>query len=329
MKKIKSYNRFLEDSRINEEEEGVKDWVLGTALAASTMLPGKGIAADAPAPADSEKARTEIVQDWGGKEDTIRRTIKSGSEKSRKSQADLMVRQGWTLDSTSVDTLWTHVVKQKPDTIVTENNFKFDVDGDQFLTGKFRLKPEVVEGINDAIDEIASKDGIITDFIIESSTDTEPIAMEYGGKTGNGALAQRRADAVAEELALLGVDTSIIAIDTKSDQGPDVYSMDMTKGQRAEARIQTAAYRYVTVSIIYLTKEVRTLPGISEDIPKLKTAYYLSKTVKSHTIPNKKKFHFKNKKTHVKIKKTRRESRVTRCEDFGNKNAWWNNLPNW
>lgn len=325
MKKIKSYSKFLEDSRINEEE-GVKDWVLGTALAASTMLPGKGLAADAAV--DSDRSRTEISQDWG-KEDTLRRTIKSGSEKSRKSQADLMVRQGWTLDSVSVDTLWTTVVKQKPDTIVTEHNFKFDVDGDQFLTGKFQLRPEVIQGINEAIDEIASKDGIITDFVIESSTDTEPISMEYEGKSGNDALAQRRADAVAEELVELGVDPSIISIDTKAEQGPDVYSEDMTKAQRAEARIQTADYRYVTISIIYLTKEVRTLPGISEEVPKLKTAYYLSKTVKSHTVPNKRKFHFKNKKAHVKIKKTRREGRTTRCEDFGNKGAWWNNLPNW
>lgn len=328
MKKIKSYNKFLEDSRINEEE-GVKDWVLGTALAASTMLPGKGLAADAPAPADSDKAKTEIVQDWGGKEDTIRRTIKSGSEKSRKNQADLMVKQGWTLDSVSVDTLWTHVVKQKPDTIVTEHNFKFDVDGDQFLTGKFQLSPEVIQGINSAVEEIASKDGIIIDFVIESSTDTEPISMEYGGKSGNEALAQRRADAVAQELAALGVDPSIITIDTKANQGPDVYSKEMTKAQRSEARIQTADYRYVTVSIIYLTKEVRTLPGISEEVPKLKTVYYLSKTIKSHTVPVKRKFHFKEKKTHVKIKKTRREGRTTRCETFGNKGAWWNNLPNW
>lgn len=325
MKNIKTYEQFLE-SKINEEE-GLKDWALGTALAASTLFPGKGLAAESPAPSGSDRDRTEIVQDWGRDQDTIKKTIKSGSEASRKKQADALVKQGWSLDSTAVDTLWTQVVKQKPDTIVTEHNFKFDVDGDQFLTGKFQLRQEVVDGINQAVDSIMSKDGIITDFVIESSTDKEPIKMEYAGKTGNDALAQRRAEAVAAELANIGVDPSIISIDTKADQGPDVYSKDMTSSQRSEARKQTADYRYVTVSIIYMTSEVRTLPGIVENVPKLKTVYYLSKTVDHPgTVKIKHRKHFKQKKHGVKIKKTRRSSGVTKCETFGNGDAWWNNL---
>jgi hypothetical protein len=47
-KRIKSYKEFFESSKINEEES-LKDWAVGTAMAASALNPfSKAMAADAP-----------------------------------------------------------------------------------------------------------------------------------------------------------------------------------------------------------------------------------------------------------------------------------------
>lgn len=251
--------------------------------------------------------------------DTIRKTTKS------KSEMEKMVKyQHWTLDSTSVDTLLQQIIVQRPDTVITEHSFKFDVDGDLFLTGKFQLSQQVIDGINSAVDSIKSEGGIITDFQIESSTDKEPIEMKYDDKEGNDALAQKRADAVKDELIKIGVDESIISITTKPEQGPDIYSKEMNKEERDSARLETSDYRYVTISIIYLEKEVVFYPGIEKTVPKIKHVYHLSKvqqnlgTIKMKPI--------KQKKTKSNVKKVKRSGNKTKCEDFGNKGDWWNNI---
>lgn len=339
-KKIKSYKEFLESSKINEEE-GFKDWAVGTAMAASTLNPfSKALASDSPvvdkskAPIETSIQSKEKEDDgktfhWGKEKPKSHTSVKTGTEAARKKQADYLVSRGWTLDSTSVDTLWREVQIQAPDTIVTKHNFKFDVEGDQFLTGKFQLNQNVIDGINTAVEQIQSEGGIITDFQIESSTDKEPIVMEYAGMSGNEALAHRRADVVEEELVRIGVDDSIISIITKADQGPDVYTKDMSKDERSAARVETAVYRYVTIGIVYITKDVAYTPEIIEKAPKLKTIYYLSKPTERVNPPHMKS-HFKNKKTYTPIKHTKRENGATKCPDWGgDKNAWWFHLEHW
>jgi flagellar motor protein MotB len=335
-KRIKSYKEFFESSKINEEES-LKDWAVGTAMAASALNPfSKAMAADAPVDSSgktsietSYQAPQEKEADtfhFGKDKPKSHTTVKTGTEAARKKQADRLVNQGWTLDSTSVDTLWREILVQKPDTIVTKHDFKFDVEGDMFLTGKFTLNQSVVNGINDAVEQIQSEGGVVTDFQIESSTDKEPINMEYEGMTGNEALAHRRADAVEDELIRIGVDDSIISIVTKPDQGPDVYTKNMNKDERTAARMETAASRYVTIGIVYITKDVVYTPEIIEKIPKIKTIYYLSKDTEVVN-PPRRKSHFKNKKTHTKIKHTKRENRATRCASWnGSKDAWWFHL---
>lgn len=335
-KKIKSYKEFLDGSKMNEEED-LKNWAVGTAMVASTLNPfSKALASDSPA-VDKSKASIEAsVQNkekkdddktfhWGKEKTKSHTSVKTGTEAARKKQADYLVGQGWTLDSTSVDTLWREVQTQAPDTIVTEHNFKFDVEGDQFLTGKFQLNQNVVDGINSAIEQVQAEGGIVMDFQIESSTDKEPIVMEYEGMSGNEALAHRRADVVEDELVKIGVDDSIISIVTKPEQGPDVYRKDMSKEERAEARKQSAASRYVTISIVYITKDVVSIPSIKEKIPKLKTIYYLSKETEKIERPHHMR-HVKEKKAHAPIKNTHRKNSRTECETFGNKNAWWFHL---
>ncbi len=339
MKKIKSYNKFLEDSRINEEE-GIKDWALGLGLAASALNPFSGKAAGAAGSGDVSLGKDAIEASYGDKDKdkdkdkdtrTIYRDIKSGSEKSRLKQAENLQKQGWTLDSVSVDTLWTEVIKQKPDTIVTVHDFKFNVDENQFASGSFQLNPEVVEDLNAALDSIRESGGVITDFVIMSGTDREPISMSYGGKTGNEALAQRRADALSSALISEGVDPSLIGIDISgANGGPDVYRESMTKKEREAARIQTEDFRFVTLSIAYFTSEVRAIPGIVEKIPKLKSTYHLSKEVgEPSTVKIKHKRSRPEKKRYIPVRKKKDRSCATRCADWGPKNAWWKHLPNW
>lgn len=335
-KRIKSYKEFFESSKINEEES-LKDWAVGTAMAASALNPfSKTMAAEAPIDSNtsietSYQAPQEKEADtfkFGKDKPKSHISVKTGTEAARKKRSDLLVKQGWTLDSTTVDTLWKELIIQKPDTIVDLHRFKFDVEGDQFLTGKFKLSQNVIDGINGAVEDIIAQDGIVTDFQIESSTDKEPINMEYEGMTGNEALAHRRADAVEDELIRIGVDDSIISITTKPDQGPDVYKKDMTKAERDAARAETAGSRYVTINIIYITKDVVYTPEIIDKIPELKTKYYLSKDTEV-TNPPRKKSHFKNKKTHTAIKHTRRENGATRCPSWdGDRDSWWFHLGN-
>ena len=180
--------------------------------------------------------------------DTIRKKTKSKSEMEKMTKY-----QHWTLDSTHVDTLF-EIVKTNPKTKFFADTLDFNVSGDLFLTGK---------------------DGVITDFQIESSTDAEPIDMEYGDKTGNDALAQRRADAVKSELIKIGVDQSIISIETLPEQGPDLYTDGMSRSARAKARIQTKDFRYVKVRIVYIVLADTTLPAEIDTIIKTKKTYYL------------------------------------------------------
>ena len=100
----------------------------------------------------------------------------------------------------------------------------------------------------------------------------------------------------------------------------------MSKDERSAARVETAVYRYVTIGIVYITKDVAYTPEIIEKVPKLKTIYYLSKPTERVNPPHMKS-HFKNKKTYTPIKHTKRENGATKCPDWGgDKNAWWFHL---
>ena len=128
--------------------------------------------------------------------------------------------------------------------------------------------------------------------------------MEYNGKKANEALAQRRADAVSNELTEMGIDQSIITQTIKPEQGPDVYLTTMSKEERDSARIETKDYRYVTINIIYISSNKEILPQITQIIPKEKHIYFLSKP----TDTNNKVYRFKNthKKRSTSIKNTKR-----------------------
>lgn len=291
MKNIKKYNEFVED----QTNEGIKDVVAGAALAAATLFPSKATAGVEPG-------------------DTIHKTTRS------KSEMEMMTKyQHWTLDSTHVDTLF-EIVKKDPKVKFFADTLDFGVDGDLFLTGSYDLGPDVVDSILESINEITAKDGIITDFQIESSTDAEPIDMEYGNKTGNDALAQRRADAVKDKLIKIGVDPSIISIVTLPEQGPDLYIDGMSKNDRAKARIQTKNFRYVKIRIVYIILSDTTLPAEIDTIIKTKKTYYLSKPFSGGgKTPPRLKSHFGKTTIEVPALKLSRDNGRTKCASWGKK----------
>lgn len=296
MKNIKKYNEFVE----GQTNEGIKDVVAGAALAAATLFPSKATAGTEPG-------------------DTLHKVVKS------KSEMEMLTKYNhWTLDSTHVDTLYDIIKVKAPDTKVLADTLDFDVDGDLFLTGKFNLGPDVVDSILSAINDINDGGGIITDFQIESSTDTEPIEMEYNGKSGNGALAQRRADALKDKLVGIGVDPSIISIETLPEQGPDLYKDKLSKEDRSKARVQTKRYRYVRLRIVYIDTTNVPLPAEYDTLIKTKKTYYLSKPFSGGgKKPPRLKSHFKKTTIDVPIIKVKRSRSRTQCEDFGPK-GWWN-----
>jgi len=295
MKNIKSFNDFSVDQ--TNEEINLRNFAAGAAMTAATLLPGKANAGVEPS-------------------DTLHKTTKS------KSEMEIMTKyQHWTLDSTHVDTLY-RKVKEEGKALIYADTLDLGVDGDLFLTGNFNLNSGVSDAILDAISDITAKNGVITDFQIESSTDTEPIDMKYAGKSGNNALAQRRADAVKNELTKIGVDPSIISIETLPEQGPDLYNGEISKEQRINARIQTKDFRYVKIRIVYIIKkDIPPLPAEIDTI--LKKTYYLSKPfVGGGQKPPRLKSHFKKTTISVPALKTNRDNGRTKCASWDSKGFW-------
>lgn len=307
MKKIKKYKEFI-DNPVNEEE-GWKDIALGTALAAGSLMPGQlkadetgyrddkqstEISYEAPA----EKDDKSIDWPWSKKTKTLHKTVKTEAE------ADKLIKRGWTLDSTQVDTLWREVTIQKPDTTVHIDEIKFD-DNQYFASGKYDLNEDMTDSISSAIDNIITQGGIISGIQVESSTDKQGLSLKLqnelkalGYSGDNTGLSKARCEQITNYLIGLGVDTSII-----------------TDNQIVEAGTGTidASARYVIIKIVYLDKEIISTPGIVEKVPELKEVHYLSKEIEvtKHKKTRHKKHHIRHKK--AKIKKYKN---ITQCFEF-------------
>lgn len=297
MRKIKTYKEF-----INEE--------------ISADMPPKApteIHAEYQAPVDKYSAEDTYVFDINKTpQDTLHKVTRS------KSEMDKMTKYGhWSLDSVQVDTIVEIIKKQAPSSDIHVVTTRFETDGNQFITAEYQISDKAKSDLQDTLTSIIDSGGMITDVQIESSTDKEPIKMT------NEVLAQRRADAVKSVLIDYGIDQSIISIQTKPEQGPDVYSTTMTTQERTDARVQTAQFRYVDVSIIYVTKDTVNTPEITDTLVKYKKTYYLSKPTDDTPplkFPTKS---FKKKTTTFKANKAQRADGTTKCETFGNK-GWWN-----
>ena len=308
MKNIKNYKEFTENS-INEEE-GWKDIALGTALAAGSLIPGQlkagetgysnidkqatEISYEAPAEKDSKS----IDWPWSKKTKTIHKKVKTEAE------ADKLVNRGWTLDSTQVDTLWTEVTIQKPDTTVHIDEIKFD-NNQYFASGKYNLNEDMGDSISSTIDDILAQGGIISGIQVESSTDKQGLSLRLqnelkgiGYSGDNTGLSKARCEQITDYLVGLGVDSSLVT--SNQVVGGGTGTID-------------ASARYVIIKIVYLDKEIVSTPGIVDKIPQLKELHYLSKEVEitKYKKTRHKKHHVRHKKTHIK-----KCSNITKCFKF-------------
>ena len=308
MKNIKNYKEFTENS-INEEE-GWKDIALGTALAAGSLIPGQ-LKAGETGYSNTDKQATEISYEapaekdsksidwpWSKKTKTIHKKVKTEAE------ADKLINKGWSLDSSQVDTLWTEVTIQKPDTTVHIDEIKFD-NNQYFASGKYNLNEDMGDSISSTIDDILAQGGIISGIQVESSTDKQGLSLRLqnelkgiGYSGDNTGLSKARCGQITDYLVGLGVDSSLVT--SNQVVGGGTGTVD-------------ASARYVIIKIVYLDKEIVSTPGIVDKIPQLKELHYLSKKVE--ITKQKKTRHKKHRVRHKKtpIKKCRN---ITKCFEF-------------
>ena len=87
---------------------------------------------------------------------------KTKSEKAMQS----LIKNGWSLDSTAVDTLYLEVLKSKPDTEIIATRLTLDKD-QYFQSGKFNLSEEMRSDIDSTLMSILDNNGIIIKIEIE------------------------------------------------------------------------------------------------------------------------------------------------------------------
>lgn len=201
-----------------------------------------------------------------------------------------------------------------PKSIVTFNdtiNVDYSAEA-MFITGKFQLKPEVMNDINGQLEIFKAGGGEVIGVNIESSTDKEPIKM------GNEELANKRAQSVSAFLSSIGVNAET-NINTLPNQGPDVYTRGMSSEERSSAREQTSEYRYVTVEFIVQytvpsTPKLDTIVKIRNwiEVQMVNTSTYK----KGKTVKLKGGSHFKTTTKKFKCKKVKGQKNTTPCS-FG------------
>ena len=182
-----------------------------------------------------------------------------------------LLKSGWSLDSTAIDTLYREILVSKPDTNIVST--RLTLDKEQFFpSGKFELTPEMKSSIESTLIEILNQNGIIFKIDLESSTDKQGLSQNLqkelknlGYSPDNQGLSKARSESVSNFLELLGVEDSLI--NTKQ-----FY-------EKGVGEIEESA-RYVTVDFYYMIVSEVVLPAEYKQEPKIKKTYYLSKEQK-------------------------------------------------
>jgi hypothetical protein len=175
-----------------------------------------------------------------------------------------LIRNGWTLDSTQVDTLFAKIKAEKPETLIQVTRLKLDKDH-YFESGRFELTESVKDSIRS---EMESIDGVMTNIMITSSTDKQGLSVNLqnqlkglGFSPDNKGLSEARSSSIFDYLTELGVNDSLVESQEKFEQG--VGTVDQSA-------------RYVSVDIYYV-KVVPPTETEDEFIPTYKKTYHLSK----------------------------------------------------
>lgn len=285
--KIDKFQEF----RINEEE-GWKDLAIGAAAFLGSIAPGLANTPNVSNFDTFNNNRMEIVDK--GDDDTkvknkrgVEYTINKNT--SSKTTMSRLVATGWTLDSTSVDTIRGLIIQTRPDTLFHSHQLTFDADNN-FESGHYDLSSAMSQEIMDEFQRILAEGGVIAQVIVESSTDKQQLSQELqsdlsskGYTPDNKGLSRARNANVSKFIENLGVDSSIICPVYKHEQG----SQEIDRN-----------YRYVRVSILFFDKEVVQKETV-EVVPKLREIYHLSKVVKTKVRRTNRFFQFIEKTTEV------------------------------
>jgi len=189
------------------------------------------------------------------------KTTKTYTEASAKA----LIAQGWHLDNTQIDTLYTQIKAEKPDTNIMVTRIKID-KSQYFESGKFTLSQDVQDSLSTSMGEI---DGVITNIVVTSSTDKQGLTanlQDYLKKLGytpdNQGLSKARAAGIKSFLVKIGVNDTLISTQEFFEQGDD--------------EIDQSA-RYVSVDIYYLEISMNVLPSTGKIETSVKKTFYLSK----------------------------------------------------
>jgi len=240
MKHLQKFNNYKPSQNVNE---GFKENVLAGLIA---LLSLKG---------QSQEAKPRLAK------------TKTQSENTLKS----LLKQGWSLDSTSTKKVFDSVIKEKPDTQVIVT--RLSLDKNQFFeSGDYKLTEEMKSDLDSTLTEIIESGGIIIRVDIESSTDKQGLSKNLqdklkksGFSPDNKGLSKARSSSVQVELETSGLDSTLIKIITLSEQGDEEVSQ---------------SDRYVNVDFYYLQSSTVVMPKIGEPSKDKKT-YHLSKIVKT------------------------------------------------
>lgn len=293
MKWVKSYESFRNEEKL---DEGAKEWLLAGLMTLASLA---GISQTKQNSIDYNPDKIEAtmtIQDKIEKGDSsiIDLFNKADIEMNKKNLEDLKsvdlkknnvkldvfqtqnmflvknkLKQGYTLNKVELAKSDTVVTKVEFLLIndVVELNFDSDV---MFKTAGYEISDEYKERIITFISDLKSGgDVVITGITIESSTDKEYIKM------GNQKLSELRSASIAD--VLNGIGLSDIKIHNLSEQGPDLYSKNMSSSERDTAREKTSEFRYVK---LYIEYEIPVEPLPDETIIEVvnKYRYELVKT---------------------------------------------------
>jgi hypothetical protein len=184
--------------------------------------------------------------------------VRTATAKTPQELSDKL-RQGYAVSDVQITR---DTILPEASTVIVQDTIDFQWSSDNFfVTAGFDLNEAAADSLGGVINDLKEEGGKILGVSIESSTDMEPIRM------GNEKLAQLRANNVQEFVKGLDIDSAIVKIITKPNSGPNIYSKTMSSGERVQARIETAQYRYVKVKIIVAFSEVsegETAPQVIE-----------------------------------------------------------------
>lgn len=293
MKWVKSYESFRNEEKL---DEGAKEWLLAGLMTLASLA---GISQTKQNSIDYNPDKIEAamtIQDKIEKGDSsiIDLFNKADIEMNKKNLEDLKsvdlkkdnvkldvfqtqnmflvknkLKQGYTLNKVELAKSDTVVTKVEFLLIndVVELNFDSDV---MFKTAGYEISGEYKERIITFISDLKSGgDVVITGITVESSTDKEYIKM------GNQKLSELRSASIAG--VLNGIGLSDIKIHNLPEQGPDLYSKNMSSSERDTAREKTSEFRYVK---LYIEYEIPVEPLPDETIIEVvnKYRYELVKT---------------------------------------------------